>query len=65
MRTQRRGWYGTLVPVLALAVGLLLSACPKSPDVGQAQPSGVGATAPGASPPGAGLGAPAEPPRVS
>jgi len=64
MRTQRGGWYGTLVAVLVLAVGLLLSACATSPDVGQAQPGGVGAAA-GASPPGAGPGAAAEPPRVS
>ena len=64
MRTQRGGWYGTLVAVLVLAVGLLLSACATSPDVGQAQPGGVGAAA-GASPPGAGPGVPAEPPRVS
>ncbi len=64
MRTQHAGWYGILVAVLALAVGLLLSACATSPEVGQAQPGGVGAAA-GASPPGTGPGAPAEPPRVS
>lgn len=56
MRLQQRGWNGLLVAILALAVGLLLSACASTPEVGQAQPSGVGATAPSA---------PAAPPRVS
>ncbi len=67
MRTQHTGWYGTLVAVLALAVGLLVSACATSPEVGQAQPSGVGATTPtpGAPPPVAAPGAPAAPPRVA
>jgi len=65
MRTQHTGWYGTLVAVLALAVGLLVSACATSPEVGQAQPSGVGATAPGTPPPGAVREAPAAPPRVA
>ena len=64
MRTQHTGWYGTLVAVLALAVGLLVSGCATSPEVGQAQPSGVGATAPG-TPPGAVPEAPAAPPRVA
>jgi peptidoglycan-associated lipoprotein len=50
------------VAVLALAVGLLVSACATSPEVGQAQPSGVGATAPGTPPPG---GVPGAPPRVA
>ncbi|MBI2080641.1 MAG: peptidoglycan-associated lipoprotein Pal [candidate division NC10 bacterium] len=56
MRTQQRGWNGVLVAILALTVGLLLSACASTPEVGQAQPSGVGATTPGA---------PAAPPRVA
>lgn len=60
MRTQHTGWVGILVAVLALSVGLLVSACATSPEVGQAQPSGVGAT-PGAPPP-AGRAAP---PRVT
>jgi peptidoglycan-associated lipoprotein len=49
------------VAILALSVGLLVSACATSPEVGQAQPSGVGATAPGARPPAG----PAAPPRVT
>ncbi|HEV8663770.1 MAG TPA: peptidoglycan-associated lipoprotein Pal [Candidatus Methylomirabilis sp.] len=61
MRTQHTGWVGLLVAVLALSVGLLVSACATSPEVGQAQPSGVGATAPGAPRPAG----PAAPPRVT
>lgn len=65
MRTQHTGRYGILVVVLALAVGLLISSCATSPEVGQTQPSGVGATAPGTPPPGAVREAPAAPPRVA
>ena len=65
MQRQQIRWHGTLVVVLALAVGLLVSACPRAPQVGEAQPSGVGATPPPpASPPVAGPGAPAAPPQV-
>jgi len=65
MRTQHTERYGILVVVLALAVGLLVSSCATSPEVGQTQPSGVGATAPGTPPPGAIREAPAAPPRVA
>jgi len=44
-------WYAMLVAVLALAVGVLVSACATTPEVGQGQPGGVGVTTPAPSPP--------------
>lgn len=67
MQRQQIGWHGTLVAVLVLAVGLLVSACPRAPQVGEAQPSGMGATTPAPSPPPpvAAPVAPAAPPKVA
>lgn len=48
MRTLCTAREGILAVVLALAVGALVAACASTPEVGQGQPSGVGATGPGA-----------------